>query len=104
MKHPGHPNYHELGAFTGDATPVQQEELRAAYARIAVLETALNQSFVAIDDWLHSYAPDHCNAQDVAETKKRLSEYGTLWYIASIQKKIRETLRQPFPGEGAWSL
>ena len=76
---------HILGKFTGDATPVQQEELRAAYARIDELMHGLN----ACREWFH-------NRADVAGTTPSPE--------MEMLKAIDGILLEPFPGDGAWSL
>jgi hypothetical protein len=61
--------------------------------REAGLEGALQASIVAIDDWLHQYAGELCNAAFVTATARRISEAGgTLAYIAQVQEKNREYL------------
>lgn len=56
------------------------------------LVAALDTSVVAINDWLHIYAEDECNADRVAEAKARVLEHGTLAYIAEVQEKNRAAL------------
>lgn len=58
----------------------------------AGVRDALEQSITAIDDWLHLYAGEFCNPGRVAEAEKRVGEYGTLHYIATVQKKNCEAL------------
>jgi hypothetical protein len=69
----------------------------ALKARVAELEGALRSSVVAIDDWLHSYAGEFCDEVHVEETAKRLSEYGTIGYIANVQEKNRAALSHAGP-------
>lgn len=72
------------------------EELNAAYAAGRAsrepLREALERSRLAIDDWLHSYAPEFCDEDSVAQTRSRISEKGTIGYIADVQKQNHETL------------
>lgn len=54
------------------------------------LRAALLASIVAIDDWLHCYAPEMCGAEYVKATTARLRESGgTLAYIADVQQANR---------------
>lgn len=67
------------------------EYVRAASAD--ALAEALSRSIVAIDDWLHQYAPDECVPRRVTETRDRImSGGGTLAYIAEIQQQNRTAL------------
>ena len=61
-------------------------------ALIDELAEALERSRVAIDDWLHSYAPEFCNVQYVQETMERISAFGTIGYIAKVQEANRAAL------------
>lgn len=56
------------------------------------LRAALERSMVAVDDWLNLYAPECCNQERVDETKARVSENGTLAYIADVQQQSRNAL------------
>ena len=58
----------------------------------AQLVEALKTSITAIDDWLHIYAEELCNEPDVAASKVRVHENGTLAYIAYVQDKNRVAL------------
>lgn len=68
------------------------EEIAKAKASRDGLREALERSRMAIDDWLHSYAPEFCDEDSVAQTRSRISEKGTLGYIADVQKQNHETL------------
>ena len=63
-----------------------------AESRCEELVEALERSMVAINDWLHVYAPDECREADVAESRARLRENGTLWYIANVQEQNRDAI------------
>lgn len=81
-----------------EATTVQlasrlQDRAEAAEARIKKLEAALERSSIALDDWLNVYAEDMCDEKRVAEAKQRISEFGTLAYIAFVQDQNRTALR-----------
>lgn len=55
---------------------------------------ALERSIVAIDDWLHTYAPDECMREHVRDTRLRIYDGGgTLAYIAEIQSRNRAAIR-----------
>lgn len=66
------------------------------YVRADIVERlaeALARSVIAIDDWLHQYAPDECAPKRVTETRDRImSGGGTLAYIAGIQQQNRSAL------------
>jgi hypothetical protein len=48
---------------------------------------------VALDDWLHQYAPEHCHEDQVRERAKRIFDMGgTLYYLAGLQKRIRAAI------------
>ena len=56
------------------------------------LAEALRQSVVAIDDWLNTHAERFCDPQRVKEAYQRIGEFGTIAYIAEVQKKNRAAL------------
>ena len=56
------------------------------------LRAALRRSMVALDDWLNIYAEELCDNDRVKEAKQRISEYGTLSYIALVQDQNRAAL------------
>jgi hypothetical protein len=56
------------------------------------MRDALERSVVAIDDWLQTYAAEFCDPARVEEASKRIGEYGTLSYIASVQEQNRAAL------------
>ncbi|HXJ59404.1 MAG TPA: hypothetical protein VNU68_22400 [Verrucomicrobiae bacterium] len=98
--HKGHPNYHELGAFTGDATPVQPEELRAAYQRIEELEAVLK--FYA-SEWQKNGDGDSetpgLSRSWMEPTEALFDDEGR-----KACEALRVSVPSTFPGEGAWSL
>jgi hypothetical protein len=62
---------------------------------------ALESSIIAIDDWLHLYAPDICDDIDLAETTHRIENAGgPLAYIAKIQDENRKAITKL--GRLAW--
>ena len=67
--------------------------VKESHDAILALQAALETSITAIDDWLNLYASDLCDEQRVQEARDRVFEHGTLWYIATTQKKNREALK-----------
>lgn len=68
------------------------QELIAAAREAVRLREALVGSMTALDDWLNTYASDQCDATRVKEAEERIYEYGTIGYIAHIQKANRAAL------------
>lgn len=65
---------------------------RAPTVPVDVLN-ALEASHIALDDWLHTYAPDECGEEYVQTTRCRIFEAGgTLAYIADLQQENRRIL------------
>lgn len=63
---------------------------------IGRLRAALKRSTTAINDWLHVYASDHCDAGRVEEARDRIVDHGgTLAYIADVQLQNSKALDQP---------
>lgn len=56
------------------------------------LLAALQRSAVALDDWLNTYASELCDVEQVAEARARISEAGTLAYIADVQQQNRAAI------------
>lgn len=69
-------------------------EMSEAADRLERVTQALARSMVALDDWLNVYAPEHCNADRVAEARARIAEGGTLGYIAGLQAANRAALAE----------
>ncbi len=69
-----------------DAQPVAADDA-------ALIEECL----VAMNDWLHSYAPEMCKPEHVEATRERLNEHGTLAYIAFLSDKLRAALTASQP-------
>lgn len=64
------------------------------------LVVALDESRIAIDDWLNTYASELCGEARVEAAHKRISDNGgTLAYIASIQEQNRAALKLAKGGE-----
>lgn len=70
------------------------------YSDYAALEAALERSLLAIDDWLHLFAPELCNPDDVARSRSRVMAVGTLAYIADVQQQNRAALRATLETKG----
>ena len=56
------------------------------------LKAALLRSMIALDDWLNTYADDQCDPKRVQEARDRISEFGTIGYIADVQEQNRKAL------------
>lgn len=83
----------EDGPFAADlANSAYAAGFKAGRAGRDNLREALERSRMAIDDWLHSYAPEFCDEDSVAQTRSRISEKGTIGYISDVQKQNYETL------------
>jgi hypothetical protein len=54
----------------------------------AELVNTLDEVRIALNDWVHTYAPELCNQEEVAATGERLSDNGTLYYIARMSEKV----------------
>lgn len=59
---------------------------------LSSVRTALGVSIVAIDDWLNLYAGEFCDPKRVEEAQRRVGEYGTVGYIAHVQRQNRAAL------------
>jgi hypothetical protein len=55
-----------------------------------VLCKAIDAAILALDDWINIYAEDFCDEARVAESKARLSENGTIAYLAYTVQQCRE--------------
>jgi len=69
----------------------QRNELQEENTR---LREALKRSVLALDDWLNIYAEELCERDRVAQAKSRIQNYGTVGYIAEVQKQNREALKE----------
>lgn len=46
---------------------------------------------VALNDWLHQYAPDQCESERVHDALNRIgANGGTLAYIGELNRRVRE--------------
>ncbi len=48
---------------------------------------------IALDDWLNLFAESECDPQRVAEARRRITERGTIAYIADVQQQNRWALK-----------
>lgn len=55
-----------------------------------ILTDALDAAILALDDWTAITAPDFCDEARVKAAQERLTNYGTLWYIATTIDKLRK--------------
>ena len=58
------------------------------------LRSALKTAIIALDDWTHLYAPEFCDEERVNQAQIRLSEHGTLYYIADVVTQCRDALKE----------
>ena len=75
-------------------TPQDEAHIKALEEENRRMREALEQSVIAIDDWLHQYASEFCDMLSVEDTKRRISQKGgTLAYIADVQSANRAALK-----------
>lgn len=58
------------------------------------VRTALQTAMTALDDWSCTYAPEFCDPKRVQEAKNRLSDQGTLYYIAATLAQCRKAMKE----------
>jgi hypothetical protein len=80
-----------------------EDRALAAETRGAVLMEALNRSSVALNDWVATYASDHCDAATVEAAWNRIRPHGTLGYIANVLEGNRIALASEPPAREALS-
>jgi hypothetical protein len=61
-------------------------------SKTVTILAALEAGQRAMDDWARSYAPEFCDTDGAEETRRRLDETGTLYYIATVAKQLREAI------------
>lgn len=71
-------------------------ELARAYVGVGEVLVLAQQ---ALNDWTCIHADDMVGEKAAAEAKARVCEFGTLAYIADVQRQISEILYPP-PSEG----
>ena len=63
-------------------------------ARECLLRAALKRSVIALDDWLHQYAPFDSDTTRIKESSSRVyAAGGTLAYLADVQHQNRTALK-----------
>ena len=60
---------------------------------IEAAKDALRAAITALDDWTNIYASDMCDEARVKEARDRISESGTLGYIATTVEQCRNALK-----------
>lgn len=55
-------------------------------------DEALTEARHAMETWCAIYAPDECSPANVTKARERISEGGTLWYIANVTKKLDDAI------------
>ena len=53
------------------------------------LVETLERAETALNDWIHTYAPEMCDQEHVDATMKRIAQCGTLAYIAKVLMDVR---------------
>lgn len=71
---------------------LDNERIRHLF-EVEQLRSALNAAVIALDDWTNLYASEFCDEERVREAQRRIDEYGTLYYIASVVKRSRDALK-----------
>lgn len=61
------------------------------------LHKALQAAVIALNDWTCTFAPEFCSRERVEEAAKRVNEFGTLYYIASVAKQCTDALKENEP-------
>ncbi len=82
------PNPHPFGPGLPEAQYLDQID-----QTLAMKNDAIDTAIVALNDWLHVYAPEFCDEKRVVEAQNRLQEGGTLYYIATVLQKCRPALK-----------
>jgi len=62
-------------------------------SEVESLRTALKAAIIALDDWTNTYAPEFCDEERVKQAQNRLTEHGTLYYIATVVKQCSDALK-----------
>lgn len=74
------------------SSPPEMRYLAAIDYERNVLRNAIKMAQIAIDDWLHIHASEEFSPEVVAETRNRLSQFGTAYYIAMVQQQLTKAL------------
>ena len=54
-----------------------------------LLVETLTHAETALDDWVHTHAPELCDQEAVKATRARIDEVGTLYYIGMVLVQVR---------------
>lgn len=79
-------------SFNAAAAEQYAEERDRAREQLKVAREAIETSVTAMDDWLNTFAPEHCDEDRVKEALDRVNRAGTVAYIAHVQLKNGEAL------------
>lgn len=61
---------------------------------VVVERSVIEKSFELTQTWCAVHAPDECSEKHVKAAQDRISEGGTLWYIATIAEQLRKYLEE----------
>lgn len=82
-----------------DEDRASAHQVHALRDRVTALTEALKRarkavetSRIALDDWLHIFVPEECSLESVIESRERVNENGTIYYIATVQEQNRNVL------------
>jgi hypothetical protein len=75
------------------STAPELQYLKAIDSDRNSLRTACQTALTALNDWLHIYAEELCDAERVKEAKDRVYERGTIAYIADVTTQCRLALK-----------
>ena len=84
-----------------------QAALRELHAAVEAAEAGITELLAALDaaltDWVQTYAAEHCDPENVAESVQRIADGGgTLAYIADLRMRVRNArVAAPEGREGA---
>lgn len=81
------------------------ERIRRLEYEVFELRKALMNSIEALDTWLHTYADDLCDRDQVHLAFRRIHDNGgTIGYIADVQEENRNVLKKYEPKNGYYCL
>ena len=61
---------------------------------LADKDAALERAALCLNDWLHIYAPDQFDPDDVARSTSRVKYHGTIAYISDALSAISAALKK----------
>ena len=74
------------------ASPECAHRIASDHNRLPALERAAERAAQALDDWSTVHAPTECGEERIRQARKRISESGTLYYIAETVSALRAAL------------